>query len=53
MGVRAREQPAEARPAGTVADQQGQVAAIVEVDLGAVQRVQTDRLSALGELHRA
>ncbi len=36
--VRAREQAAEVRPAGCVADQQRQVAAVIEVELGAMQR---------------
>ena len=53
LGVRPCEQPAEVRPAGGVADQQGQVAAVVEVELGAVQSAQAERLRALGELHRA
>ena len=51
--MRPCEQPAEVRPAGRVADQQGHVPAVVEVELGAVERAQAERPGALGELHRA
>ena len=51
--VRAREQAAEVDQPGRVADQQGQVAPVVEIDLGAMDRAQAQRPCADGELHRA
>ena len=51
--VRAREDPAEVAPALRVLHQQRQVAAVVEVDLRAVDGAQPERPGRLGELHRA
>ena len=51
--VRARDDVAEVAPARLRVDQQRQVAAVVEVDLRAVDRLQPEPLGGLGELHRA
>ena len=51
--VRARQDPAQVRPAGGILNQQGQVAAVVQVDLGSVDRAQPERPRGDGELHRA
>ena len=53
VSVRARQQPAEVAPSALVLDEQRQVAAVVERQLGAVQRAQPNRLGRLGVLHRA
>ena len=51
--VRAGEDPAQVRPARGVGDQQREVAPVVEVDLGAVDRPQPERPRGDRELHRA
>ena len=50
--VRAREEPAEVRPAGGVADEQGDVAPVGQRDLRPVDRAQADPSGGLRELHR-
>ena len=53
-GVRvcAREEPGEVRPAGRVADEQGDVAPVGQRDLCPVDRAQADPSGGLRELHR-
>jgi hypothetical protein len=51
--VRTREEPAEVRPAGRVADQERDVAAVVERHFRPVDRAQAQRPGGLRELHRA
>ena len=53
VGVRAREDVAEVAPALLRVDQQREVAAVVEVDLRPVDRLQPEPLGGLRELHRA
>jgi len=53
VGVRAGEDPAEARPAGGVLDQQGQVMIVVEIDLRPMDRAEAQRTGGDRELHRA
>ena len=53
VGVRAREDPAQVAPALLRVDQQGDVAAVVEVDLRPVDRLDAEPLRGLRELHRA
>ena len=53
MRVRAGQDAAEVGPAAGVLDQQRQMAPVVEVDLGAVDRAQPQRPGGDGELHRA
>ena len=48
-----REDPAQPTPASGIPHQQRQVAAIVEIDLGPVERSQAQRPGGDGELHRA
>ena len=51
--VRAREEPAQVRPALRVAHEQGDVALVVQRDLRAMDRPQSERARRLGELHRS
>jgi len=51
--VRAGKNAGQVRPAAFILHQQRQVAAIVEVDLGPVDRAQPERAGGDGELHRA
>ena len=51
--VGAREEPGEVRPAGRVADEQGDVAPVGQRDLGPVDRAQADPSGGLRELHRS
>ena len=53
VGVRAGEDATEAAPALLRVDQQREVAAVVEVDLRPVDRLQPEPLGGLCELHRA
>jgi len=51
--VRARQDVAQVRPASCIADEQPQMASLLKVDLGAVDRAQAERPGSHGELHRA
>ncbi len=53
VSMRAGQEPAEVAPPALVLDEQRQVAAVLERQLGAVQRPQPDRLARLRVLHRA
>ena len=53
VAVRERQDPAEAGPATGILDQQRQMPAVGEVDLGAVDRAQPERPRGDRELHRA
>ena len=53
VGMRARQQVAEAAPAGRVADEQREMTPVGERDLRPVDRPQAERLGRLRELHRA
>jgi hypothetical protein len=52
VGVRAREDAAEVAPPPAVLHEQGEVAAVIQVDLGAVDGPEAEGRGSLGELHR-